>query len=212
MQETILVCVNHPMHAARLLARGICIAEAFHGRAMILNIHPRPYDELDFNELQTKNLIQALAAKHGVGLIERVSSGGNLAATIIAAAREESATQIVIGMSAQSRLHSLFSDSLPNQLLKLKSGMDLHIVQVDRVFWSEPEFDRGQHAWLVPNKEGNFCIRLESADAAVAEGTFFRWATTEFEDGFFVPLGDDRVHVFPVNEGVLHARDWKQGK
>jgi two-component system, OmpR family, sensor histidine kinase KdpD len=173
-------------------------------------VHPRPYDELDFNELQTKNLIQAIAQKHGVPLIERVSGPANLANTVVEAAKEQGATQIVLGMSAQSRLHALFSDSLPNQILKLKAGMDLHIVQVDRVFWAEPEFDRGQHAWLVRNQDGDFRICLQSAADAEAEGTFFRWATTEFEDGFFVPLCADRVHVFPVNEGILRAADWER--
>jgi len=210
MQETILVCVSHPMHAARLLSRGIRIAEAFDGRALLLNVHPRPYDELDFNELQTKNLIEALAAKHGIPLIERVSSPGNLAVTVVEAAKEQSTTQIVLGMSAQSRLHALFRDSLPNQILKLKAGMDLHIVQVDRIFWAEPEFDRGQHAWLVRSPEGDYQIRLQASENAVAEGNFFRWATTEFEDGFFVPVGGDRVHVYPVNEGILRAADWER--
>jgi len=208
MQETILVCVSHPMHAARLLTRGLRIAEAFQGRALLLNVHPRPYDELDFNELQTKQLIEALAHKHGVPLIERVSGPAGLAETIVDAGKTEKATQIVLGMTAQSRLQALFSDSLPNQILKLKAGMDLHIVQVDRVFWAEPEFDRGQHAWLVPAADGDFRIQLQAHSKAVADGTFFRWATTEFEDGFFVPSRSDRVHVFPVTEGVLRAADW----
>lgn len=208
MQEVVLVCVNHPMHAARLLSRGIRIAGAFEGRALLLHVHPRPYDELDFNELQTKNLLAALAAKHGVTLVEKVGNAANLAATIVEAGKEHHATQIVLGLSAQSRLHSLFSDSLPNQILKLRGGMDLHIVQVDRTFWAEPEFDRGQHAWLVPNSNGDFTVVLETSRAAVAEGTFFRWATTEFEDGFFVPASTDGFHVYPVTEGTLRAADW----
>jgi two-component system sensor histidine kinase KdpD len=212
MQETILVCVSHPMHGQRLISRGATMAAAFHGRGLILNVHPRPYDEMDFNELQTKHLFQSLAEKYGLPLIDRLSGHRPLAEVIAEVSREEKVTQIILGVSARSKIQAFFTESLVNQVLKRNLGSDLHVVQVDRVPWSEPEFDRGQRAHLVALPEGGWRVEFLEHEAegpgGGQEGTFFRWATTEFADGFFVPGEPGRVKVLPVNDGVITLADW----
>jgi hypothetical protein len=88
----------------------------------------------------------------------------------------------------------------------------VHIVQVDRVPWSEPEFDRGQRATLRSLPSGDYQVELLDTETEPShhplEGKFFRWATTEFADGFFVPSEPGRVRVLPVNDGVISAADW----
>lgn len=212
MQETILVCVSHPMHGQRLVSRGAKLAEAFHGRSLILNVHPRPYDEMNFNELQTKNLFEGLAAKYKMPLLEKLSGHRALSEVIAEVARQEKVTQIILGVSARTKIQAFFTESLVNQILKQNLGVDLHVVQVDRVPWSEPEFDRGQRAILHEVDQGNFRVEILDAGADSSdrsgEGIFFRWATTEFADGFFVPHEPGRVRVLPVNDGVITAADW----
>lgn len=200
------------MHGQRLISRGAKIAEAFQGRALILNVHARPYDEMDFNELQTKNLFESLAEKYRMPLLERLSGNRSLGEVIAEVCREEQVTQIILGLSARTKIQAFFTESLFNQILKQNLGIDVHIVQVDRVPWSEPEFDRGQRATLRSLPSGDYQVELLDTETEPShhplEGKFFRWATTEFADGFFVPSEPGRVRVLPVNDGVISAADW----
>ena len=209
MKEVVMVCVNHPMHAQRLIGRGIQIARAFGGECLVLNVHPRPYDEWDFDELHTMHLFRGFADKNGLRLVERLSGARPVAEVIAEVVREESVTQLVLGQSAKNRIESMLHEPLVNQLLKRHTGVDLHIVEVTRVAWAEPELEKGHAAWLV-EEEGGLRLRLDKPHHPVAEGVFFKWATTEFDDGFFVPAKSERVRVLAVTDGLVSAEDWRR--
>lgn len=207
--ETIIVCISNPAHAESLIVRGATLARAFPGgRCLVLNVHPRPYDALQFAELQAMQMFRTLSEKYGLPLIERHSGTRPTAEVIAEVVQEESVTQIVIGQSPQHRLQSLLHDTLINQLLKLHTGADLHIVEVNPLPLSEsPALDRGMRAWVSRDSAGKLRMYHEQHEHFLAKGIFFKRSATDFEHGYFVPWPGECMHVFEVIDGCIAEKD-----
>jgi two-component system sensor histidine kinase KdpD len=176
---------------------------------LILNVHPTPYDALDYNEWQTQYLFRTLAEKYALPLFERVSPASAAADVIVATINEQSVTQVVLGQTAKNRLEAMFGNSMVNQLLKKAPGVAIHIMAVNRVDRSGMAFDKGLNAWLSEYDESSYRLCFEKPAHPTTDGVFFKRAATDFEHGYFVTAGKDgRPNVFPVVNSKVSREDW----
>lgn len=211
-QETVIVCISNPLHAESLILRGTTLAKAFPGgRCLVVNIHPRPYDRLQFAELMAMQMFHAMSLKHGVPLLERFSGNRPVAAVLAEIVKEESVTQIVIGQCPRHRFFSLFQDSLINQFLKYHTGADLHVVETEPADQNcELALDRGMNAWIAGDSMGRLRMYHERHLPYLVKGIFFKRSATDFEHGYFVPWpgeSPESIEVFKVIDGYIAETD-----
>ncbi|MEB1809863.1 MAG: universal stress protein [Bacillaceae bacterium] len=207
LKETILVCISHPIHAEKLIQRGKALAKAFDGECLVLSVDTKAYDELNFSQLQTKYLFESLAKKYEVKLITRNTDAKNIASAIAETALEKNVTQIVIGQSIQTKVQLWTKEPIINNLLKKITGIDIHIVEVNRDFYYEGDsYERGNHAHLI-EEDGHYILSFDSLTNDHLKGIFFKEHSTDFSNGFFVIAEPNELKVIRIHEGIAQKDD-----
>ncbi|WHX97987.1 histidine kinase [Neobacillus sp. DY30] len=208
--EKIVVCISNPYYAEKLIQRGKVLADAFKGECVVLNVLKAPFDELDFNQLQTKLMFEGLADKYHVQLISEPSKFKKISYHIAQFAEEQKATQIVIGQVTLSKLELMLQDSLINNLFEKLEGVDLHIVEVSREVKDSEEYDRGIPAELIKVADG-FEISLKSDyENEGKKGIFYKMRASDFSNGFFVMKNGKEHQVIKVMHGKVKKEDIDQ--
>jgi two-component system, OmpR family, sensor histidine kinase KdpD len=210
IMEKILVCISNPNNAEKLIQRGKVLADAFNGECVVLNVLRVSFDELDFNQLQTKLMFEGLADKYNVQLMSEPSTFKKIAYHIAHFAEEQKATQIVIGQVSLSKLELMLQDSLINNLLEKLEGVDLHIVEVRREVYDSVEYDRGIPAELI-KKEGEFELSFNGDhNLEGKKGIFYQMRSSDFTNGFFVIKHGNEHQVIKVLHGKVKKEDIDQ--
>ncbi|WP_216828183.1 adenine nucleotide alpha hydrolase family protein [Alkalihalobacterium elongatum] len=207
LTESILVCISNPIHAEKLIQRGKALAEAFDGECLVLFVSTKAYDEMDFNQLQTKYLFESLAEKYSVPLITRNTDAKNIATAIAETALEKNTTQIVLGQSIQTKVELWTKEPIINNLLSKITGIDIHIVEVTRDFhYESPSYERGINAHLV-EENGHYALSFDCLTATNLKGVFFKEQATDFSNGFFVIASPNELKVVRIREGFARMEE-----
>jgi two-component system, OmpR family, sensor histidine kinase KdpD len=210
IMEKIVVCISNPYYAEKLIQRGKVLADAFNGECVVLNVLKAPFDELDFNQLQTKLMFESLADKYNVQIMSESSKFKKIAYHIAQVAEEQKATQIVIGQVSLSKLELMLQDSLINNLLEKLEGVDLHIVEVSREVNDSEEYDRGIAAELI-KIEDDFELSFKSDhNQKGKKGIFYKMRASDFSNGFFVMKHGNEHQVIKVLHGKAKKEDIDQ--
>lgn len=204
-KEKILVCISNPNCAEKLIQRGKRIAEAFKGDCIILHVLSMPYNDLNFNQLQTKLMFDSLAKKYHADFIYEHSESQKVSNQIAKVADEHEITQIIIGQAPQTKFELfLHKNTLINSLFEQLDGVDIHIVEVNREITEvENEFDTGIPGHLVQIGENQYTLSLEEDDDAKMNGTFYKIRASDFSNGFFVIKQKGESLVYKVTEGTV---------
>ncbi|TSB45471.1 universal stress protein [Alkalicoccobacillus porphyridii] len=200
MDESILVCVYYGPNGERLIKRGCKIASMLNCPLYILTIDALPYDELDAEKSDYIERWKQLAIEHNVEEFMIKDNEKRPAAKVIAeVAREKHITQIIIGQTAKSRWEEITKGSFMNVLLREIPFVDFHVVSVDRSLKTEEgHYEKGCRAYLTKDKEGAYRLSFSHPKDAVFEGIFFKEQGTDFNNGVFKFMNDNKmmqVHI-----------------
>ncbi len=205
MKENILVCVSNPKHVEKLIQRGKIIADTFGGGCFVLFVYTIPYDDLDLNQIRTKQFFKSLAAKYNVPMLIEYSKGKKVSAVIAETSIKHGITQIILGQPIQSKLEMIVKHALINEIFTKVKGVDIHVVEVGRENIPQPEaYDRGLHAHLVP-KNDIYELAFDSPCENAIKGIFFKQSSTDFLNGFFVIHEGEEHKVLKVKNGVVES-------
>jgi two-component system, OmpR family, sensor histidine kinase KdpD len=205
--ERIVVCISNPYFAEKLIQRGKVLADAFKGECIVLNVLRVPFDELDFNQFQTKLMFEGLADKYKVQLMSEPSKFKKIAYHIAQFAEEQKATQIVIGQVPLSKLELMLQDSLINNLLEKLECVDLHIVEVTREVNESEEFNKGISAAII-KQDDEFELSLNAdCNHEGIKGIFYQMRSSDFTNGFFVRKYGNEHKVIKVSHGKVKKDD-----
>jgi two-component system, OmpR family, sensor histidine kinase KdpD len=207
--EKIIVCISNPKHAEKLIHRGKLIANAFNGQCVVLHVSRVSFDELDFNQLQTKLMFESLAEKYNVQMITQPSKYKKISHHIAEFTEENHATQIILGHAVQSKLELVLQDSFINSLFEKLEGVDIHLVEVTRdLDEEEVGYHRGISAGLI-YKNGQYELSLSDYENAEIGGIFYQVSSSEFSNGFFVINKENEHQVVKVDHGKVKQEDIK---
>lgn len=102
---------------------------ATRSRGELVGVRVRPTDGLasgDESAMEERKRVLA-----GLGGRYREVASGDVAAALVSVAREENATQIVLGASHRSRWEELTSGSVVNDVTRLSGSIDVHIISTE---------------------------------------------------------------------------------
>lgn len=205
-----MVCISNPNNAEQLIQRAKVLANAFNGECLVLYVLSAQYDELDFNQLQTKLMFEYLAEKYSVKFHAEPSKFKRVSHHIAMFAEKNNATQIVIGQTTQSKLELVINESFINSLLEKLEGVDIHIVEVERAVNIDEEYHRGTPAVLV-KKNDEFHLSFENdVKEAIQKGIFYQTVSSDFSNGFFVIKKENEHQVLKVIHGKIKDEDLNQ--
>lgn len=201
--EKIVVCISNPHHAEKLIHRGKLLADAFKGECIVLNVLSVPYDQLDFNQLQTKLMFKSLSEKYNVQIITEPLAFKKVSHHIADFTERKKATQLVIGQVVQSKLELVLHDSFINSLLEKLKNVDIHIIGVTRNMYTSQEYDKGISATLIPNNDRYEILLSGDNKESSISGTFYQLRSSDFTNGFFVVKRDYDHQVVKVVNGFV---------
>ncbi|WP_404448937.1 histidine kinase [Sutcliffiella horikoshii] len=203
MKENILVCVSNPKHAEKLLQRGKMIADTFGGDCFVLFVYSVPYDDLDLNQIRTKQFLKSIATKYNVPMLIEYSKGKKISAVIAETSMKHGITQIILGQPVQSKLEMIVKHALINEIFTRIKGVDIHVVEVGRENIPQLEaYDRGLHAHLI-QKNNSYELAFDTPCENAIKGFFFKQSSTDFLNGFFVIHQGEEHKVLKVKDGVV---------
>jgi two-component system sensor histidine kinase KdpD len=123
IHEKILVCVNYRPNAEKLIRRGWRIAHRLNAELYILHIKPSGHqNEKVISEW--KNLAEQFDAT----FIIQEAKSRKVAQQIVEVCRQYKITQIVMGMSARTRLEEIWKGSIINVIMQKLKYIDVLIV------------------------------------------------------------------------------------
>lgn len=211
MDESILVCVYYGPNGERLIKRGCKIANMLNCPLYILTVDPQPENEWDIEKIRYVNRWRELAQSQGAkDFIIRYDEKRPVAKVIGEVAKQKQVTQIVIGQTAQSRWEEITKGSFINVLLHEIPFVDLHVVSVSRELNSQTDFfEKGIRAYLVESENG-YRLTFTHTQHDVYEGIFYKEIGTDFNNGIFKFMKDDRMievqviddHVKEISEPI----------
>lgn len=128
VHEKIMVCVQYGGNAEKLIRRGWRIASRLKTDLLILHVT----HEASMNRtLKDRKKIQnwkKLAAQFNAKFIVEQTGKRTISETIRDIAVEHGITQIILGQSARSRWEEITKGSIVNNIMRIASGIDIHIV------------------------------------------------------------------------------------
>ncbi|KMJ58013.1 histidine kinase [Bacillus sp. LL01] len=203
MKENILVCVSNPKHVEKLIQRGKIIAQTFGGDCFVLFVYTVPYDDLDLNQIRTKQFFKSIADKYGVPMLIEYSKGKKVSAVIAETTTKHGITQVILGQPVQTKLEMMIKHALINEIFSKVTGVDIHVVEVGRENIPQPEtYDRGLHAHLI-HKGNIYEIAFDTPCENAIKGIFFKESSTDFLNGYFVIHQGEDHKVLKVNDGLV---------
>jgi K+-sensing histidine kinase KdpD len=204
MDERILVCVYYGPNGERLIRRGCLIANIYDCPLYILTIDPQPFDEMDAEKSDYIARWRRLAEENDAdGFIIRDNETRPVHKVIAEVARQKGITQIVIGQTVQSRWEQISKGSIVNSLLREIPFIDLHIVSVARhIKDPDSNYNKGIRAYL--EREGeDYRLVFNCTKNAVYEGIFFKERCTDFNNGIFKFVKDDKMRQVEVIDDLV---------
>lgn len=204
MDEKILVCIYYGPNGERLIKRGCKIANMLDCPLYVLTIDPLPLDELDAERSDYISRWKQLAEENGVEeFIIKDNEKRPVPKVIAEVAREKQITQIIIGQSVQSRWEQITKGSLINVLLREIPFIDLHVVSVARdIKAQQNRFEKGVRAYLIKEGEGYSLSFVHTKEVAY-EGIFFKEIGTDFDNGIFRFMKDNKIMQVYVHEAYV---------
>ncbi|KOO50053.1 histidine kinase [Viridibacillus arvi] len=207
MDESILVCAYYGANGERLIRRGHKMAKMLDCPLYILTVDPQPFDNFDAEKVEYLNNWQQLAEELEVEeFIIRDNEKKPIQNVIAEIAHQYNITQVVIGQTAQSRWEEITKGSFMNLLLKTISFVDLHVVSVERHVRNEEDamFEKGVRAYLL--EDGNdYKVSFTCSKNIYYEGIFFKEVGTDFDNGIFKFMHDNKMHEVHISEN--HVTD-----
>ncbi|MEH7386450.1 universal stress protein [Bacillus sp. JJ1521] len=204
MDESILVCVYYGPNGERLIQRGCKIANMLDCPLYILTVDPKPFDDLDPEKVNYISRWKELADQHSAdAFIIKDNEKRPISKVIADVAREKNITQIILGQTAQSRWEQIAKGSIINSLLKEIPFVDLHIISVARYLKNtEGQFEKGCRAYLV-NEDDQYRLIFKHTKDVVFEGIFFKEFGTDFNNGIFKFMKDQKTLQVQVNDDIV---------
>ncbi|MCC3357916.1 universal stress protein [Bacillus sp. REN16] len=204
MDESILVCVYYGPNGERLIQRGCKIAKMLDCPLYILTVDPKPFDDLDPEKVNYITRWKELADQHSAdAFIMKDDEKRPISKVIADVAREKNITQIILGQTAQSRWEQIAKGSIINSLLKEIPFVDLHIISVARFLKNtEGQFEKGCRAYLV-NDDDQYRLIFKHTKDVVYEGIFFKEFGTDFNNGIFKFMIDQKTLQVQVNDDIV---------
>jgi len=205
MDESILVCVYYGPNGERLIRRGHKMASSMNCPLYILTVDPVPFDEFNAEKSEYIERWKELAEELDVDeFIIRDNEKRPSAKIIAEVSRQLHITQIIIGQTAQSRWEEITKGSFMNVLLREISFVDFHVVSVDRAIRDDIEgmFEKGVRAYLVEEDDG-FRVKFTFTKKAKYEGIFFKEIGTDFNNGVFKFMNDNKMCQVHITDDVV---------
>jgi two-component system sensor histidine kinase KdpD len=127
-RERVVVAITGAPGTEQLIRRAARIAQRSHGE--LLGVHVRGDDGL-LAGVEAMDRHRELLEQVGGRLLD--VAGTDVAASLVATARNENATQIILGASRQSRWRELFRGSVINRVIRLSGAVDVHVISQEAV-------------------------------------------------------------------------------
>jgi two-component system, OmpR family, sensor histidine kinase KdpD len=137
--ERIVVCIAGGPYDEAIIRRAARIAARSPG-SELLAVHVRP-DEAGLLG-GTEDLALQRALVMSAGGTFQIEAGTDVAGALLAYARAENATQMVLGATRRGRLRTFVSGSVPGRLTATAGHIDIHLVGHDRLPGTRPRQPR----------------------------------------------------------------------
>ncbi|SDJ06122.1 universal stress protein UspA [Natribacillus halophilus] len=202
--ERILVCVNYGHHGARLIKRGVNLAQQLHCPLFVLVFDALPEEEYKHDKEIDMSIFQELADDYDAELFIEKSDAHDITKVIKKTAINVNATQIMIGQRIERIWTHLIGGSVIDILLQDVSDADVHVVPKSRA--DEPEdwqSDRGVKGYLHQQTDGAYQLHFNASQESDYEGIFFKQLHTDFNSGIFSFYHDNKVFEVRVTKGVV---------
>lgn len=205
MKENILVCVSNPRNAELLIQRGHQMSKAFGGECYVLCVKNHDVNDLDYEWLEQKDLFEHLSKKYECTLLIKTPKAKKISCTISSVSDEYKVKQIIIGQPARSKWDIIMHGSLINELFFQLEGVDLHIVEVSKEQApNDKQYEKGVNASLVKTKDGyELVIGANAPKETSIKGLFFRGSATEFQNGLFKIMNEEKIVIYKVHDGKI---------
>ncbi|WP_142826787.1 universal stress protein [Planococcus soli] len=202
MDESILVCVFYGPNGERLINRGNKLATMLDCPLYILTVDQKPVGEFDAEKAAYIERWRELAEEYEAEeFIVRDNEKRPSAKVIAEVSHEFNITQIIIGQTARSRWEEITKGSFLNMLLREIPLVDLHVVSLARTVKGVEgdEFEKGVRCYLVKD-EDSYKINFTQSKNCQLEGIFFKEIGTDFDNGIFKFMQDNKVYQVEVTE------------
>src|SRR6185312_620343 len=124
--ERLLVCVSEQPSALQLVRYGKRVADRLRGPWTALYVETSRYQRL--NEAERDRVAEALRLAEKLGADTLTIPGQRIADDVLAYARENNATQIIIGKSTRSPWFEMLHGSVVHELLRKAGDISVHVI------------------------------------------------------------------------------------
>jgi two-component system sensor histidine kinase KdpD len=124
--ERLLICINERPGATQLVRYGKRVADRLHGPWTALYVETPRHQR--FGEAERDRVAEALRLAEKLGADTLTIPGQRIADDVLAYARENNATQIVIGKSTRSRWFEMLHGSVVHDLLRKAGNISVHVI------------------------------------------------------------------------------------
>ncbi|HUL07887.1 MAG TPA: sensor histidine kinase KdpD [Candidatus Acidoferrum sp.] len=124
--ERLLVCISEQPGAAQLVRYAKRVADRLHGPWTALYVETPRHQRL--SEAQRDRVVQALRLAEQLGADTITVPGQRIADDVLSYARENNATQIIIGRSTRSRWFEMLHGSVVHDLLRRAGDISVHVI------------------------------------------------------------------------------------
>ncbi len=124
--ERLLVCVNEEPGATQLVRYGKRVADRLHGPWTAVYVETPRHQRL--SEAERDRIAEALRLAEKLGADAITIPGERVVDDVLAYARENNATQIIIGKSMRSRWFEMMYGSVVHDLLRKAGDISVHVI------------------------------------------------------------------------------------
>ncbi len=124
--ERLLVCISSSPISTRLVRKGCRLANELKAEWFVVYVEEPPAYELA--ETHQKQLYKTMKLAEELGAnVERIT-GTSVADALVAFARHQNITKIIIGQPFQPRWKKMISHSVVNELIRMSGNVDVYII------------------------------------------------------------------------------------
>ena len=127
VRERVMVAIAAEEMAARLIRRGGRLAERLDAELLVVSVRPA---QMSSGAARFLDIYRALSTALG-GSFTMLDDQGGVARTLVACAREQHVTQIVVGESSRSRLEEFLRGNIIAFLLRETRNVDVYVISRD---------------------------------------------------------------------------------
>lgn len=145
--ERVLVGFDHRPHTRQVIRDAWRLAHGLHANLIAVSIQPEGYlaftskligflkygrEAKKYREAAQRRLEEHATLAEDLGAEVIRSKSSDIAKTLVEIARERQVTQIVLGQPARRRWEEIIRGSIINRVLRLSTGIDIHLVPRSR--------------------------------------------------------------------------------